>query len=205
MPASLGAKPNKVFPTPVGVFLGRYITGSGAGGIPHARGGVSLLTGLPGAGKSYSPRPWGCFCIIRRYTAGWSVFPTPVGVFPTLFIVQLGSHGIPHARGGVSVSRSSGFHLAGYSPRPWGCFHHCWYRPDAELVFPTPVGVFLNRTRLDAGALRYSPRPWGCFPLCRPGARARWVFPTPVGVFPFSFTDNVSSKRIPHARGGVSG
>ena len=72
----------RVFPTPVGVFLGRrqgYIFNLC---LPHARGGVSkMVNGFVAVGKS-SPRPWGCFSGDLALLAHEAVFPTPVGVFP---------------------------------------------------------------------------------------------------------------------------
>ena len=50
-----------------------------------------------------------------------------------------------------------------------------------------------------------SPRPWGCFPTAGAGDPRRPVFPTPVGVFLKSWASRLTSCRLPHARGGVSG
>ena len=50
-----------VFPTPVGVFLKEAIRALRSGSLPHARGGVSLLTAMRVALVMSSPRPWGCF------------------------------------------------------------------------------------------------------------------------------------------------
>ena len=70
-----------VFPTPVGVFLTRPPWIPRPGGLPHARGGVSLLhCQVESAGRS-SPRPWGCFRFTPPSSACSGVFPTPVGVF----------------------------------------------------------------------------------------------------------------------------
>ncbi len=92
----------KVFPTPVGVFL-RLLEGHGdQQRLPHTRGGVSVfLCAILGHFKS-SPHPWGCFysCSLFMFIA--IVFPTPVGVF----LIPLGSFrvifSLPHTRGGVS-------------------------------------------------------------------------------------------------------
>ena len=122
-----------VFPTPVGVFPWFLALFTGLSSLPHARGGVS-----PGARRWYgsagsSPRPWGCFTLVKHKLGAWAVFPTPVGVCPTAYTTQRQAEGLPHARGGVS------------SPRPWGCF--CYRDQDLEpaIVFPTPVGVFPRR------------------------------------------------------------
>ena len=52
-----------VFPTPVGVFLSQDTAMCLVLGLPHARGGVSVVSlGFSGGAKS-SPRPWGCFSL----------------------------------------------------------------------------------------------------------------------------------------------
>ncbi len=117
--------------------------------------------------------------------------------------ISPGLESLPHARGGVSNSRSIHLIHVRSSPRPWGCFHRVNIEKEEELVFPTPVGVFLRalsdvhvHLRLpharggvssQAGqvdmALVSSPRPWGCFfDSVTPWAQLE-VFPTPVGVF----------------------
>ncbi len=131
---------------------------------------------------------------------------------------------LPHARGGVSDLLKKELSEIRSSPRPWGCFLMEVVRLSIEVVFPTPVGVFLAMRKLppelcclpharggvspmDGGwQERYlsSPRPWGCFPdmlCCRslPG-----VFPTPVGVFPPINPRSICWLCLPHARGGVS-
>ena len=132
------------------------------------------------------------------------VFPTPVGVF----LVHVGEcsrqSSLPHARGGVSqileqelVSRRS-------SPRPWGCFYFRDQDLQQELVFPTPVGVFLRYNERLEGWVRLPHARGG---VSRPQAfssHSRQVFPTPVGVFPFPAVDTRHGVRLPHARGGVS-
>ena len=70
-----------VFPTPVGVFPLAYVSAQSARGLPHARGGVSLIKYRWSRKPSSSPRPWGCFCVYISRVRQHSVFPTPVGVF----------------------------------------------------------------------------------------------------------------------------
>ncbi len=90
---------------------------------------------------------------------------------------------LPHARGGVSIFPPKEVLQELSSPRPWGCFHVPERGRQAPGVFPTPVGVFLNRSRaapVSSGlpharggvsgrsgrvrvAFQSSPRPWGCF------------------------------------------
>ena len=93
-----------VFPTPVGVFLSGHQFFWRSRCLPHARGGVSVHIGHDLAQGLSSPRPWGCFYQENEKAAhrislpharggvsprgsenppSQSVFPTPVGVFPT--------------------------------------------------------------------------------------------------------------------------
>ena len=94
-----------VFPTPVGVFLCPARDYWTRWRLPHARGGVSLIRA--GADKAIvsSPRPWGCFSVASPRRTAISVFPTPVGVFPSPFPATARTWSLPHARGGVSASR----------------------------------------------------------------------------------------------------
>ena len=90
-----------------------------------------------------SPRPWGCFS--RSYTGiDWiEVFPTPVGVFLSGSAMRISRTGLPHARGGVSLTYQQGINRMLSSPRPWGCFLGSPIGSMCHIVFPTPVGVFL--------------------------------------------------------------
>ena len=172
-----------VFPTLVGVFLGpRHFT-IGCVGLPHARGGVSSISGPLPSGRKSSPRSWGCFLLPAGLLPSQRVFPTLVGVFLSLrSCVHLPTR-LPHARGGVSRPASRGMARWPSSPRSWGCFP----APAADRlpwkVFPTLVGVFpvarwiaalakslpharggvsLEVCALPARAWS-SPRSWGCF------------------------------------------
>ena len=93
---------DKVFPTPVGVFLLHSLTHGEQPSLPHARGGVSLSFQLFHRRRESSPRPWGCFSQSLRLFAHPPVFPTPVGVFPNGRTGTATCWGLPHARGGVS-------------------------------------------------------------------------------------------------------
>ena len=75
------APTSTVFPTPVGVFPDGDKLVINIRGLPHARGGVSVIVCAFIQDFPSSPRPWGCFrgCLDGRSTA--AVFPTPVGVF----------------------------------------------------------------------------------------------------------------------------
>ena len=76
-----GDVPERVFPTPVGVFLYRTIILHWHNGLPHARGGVSIRFHIQKCNFLSSPRPWGCFSLKRYSLEIAEVFPTPVGVF----------------------------------------------------------------------------------------------------------------------------
>ncbi len=93
-----------VFPTPVGVFPIPESESISRSCLPHARGGVSNMTRITISSAQSSPRPWGCFLghVIEDLVI--KVFPTPVGVFPVLRDIEAEIAGLPHARGGVSVS-----------------------------------------------------------------------------------------------------
>ncbi len=116
---------------------------------------------------------------------------------------NISSGGLPHARGGVSGSKTlTGFGTKS-SPRPWGCFFGDMADAAEDHVFPTPVGVFpagpsvhrhglcLPHARggvsLSCGEralpTESSPRPWGCFRDQPWWENGNPVFPTPVGVF----------------------
>ena len=158
------------------------------------------LAGTPGS----SPRSWGCFSATSAISLPSAVFPTLVGVFPTDARHPAASSGLPHARGGVSVTAARTGSGIASSPRSWGCFF-----PFAQLfppagVFPTLVGVFPGRSRRPSvwcglphargGVSQYyagcdsergsSPRSWGCFWSGGCFLTLSQVFPTLVGVFP---------------------
>ena len=192
-----------VFPTPVGVFLLHVALRTPAHSLPHARGGVSKVIMDEGALPESSPRPWGCFYRRKPQQTAYTVFPTPVGVFPMTTATTLRCSSLPHARGGVSDHQGSRGLNKRSSPRPWGCFYRRKPQQTAYTVFPTPVGVFLEImtappaslslpharggvspiSRKAFAAMRSSPRPWGCFYRSSSSMFCRSVFPTPVGVF----------------------
>ncbi len=152
------------------------------------------------------------------------VFPTPVGVFPGDSDTERGGFRLPHARGGVSIQGKEGAFRLRSSPRPWGCFQQALEQLVDRLVFPTPVGVFLDwpvdlipsdSLPHARGGVSYSrhfvepcpkssPRPWGCFQPQQDPFQELPVFPTPVGVFLQPRLSPVPSGSLPHARGGVS-
>ena len=155
----------------------------------------------------------------------WSlcVFPTCVGVFLGAVPEHPGNRSFPHVRGGVSTQDQMLSTSPRFSPRAWGCFPCAYllalpaeFSPRAwgcfwihllfckfHGVFPTCVGVFLEREQVrwtlasfphvrggvskrHFGASWYgvfSPRAWGCFSLLSGLKLKIWVFPTCVGVF----------------------
>ena len=172
-----------VFPTPVGVFPPSVLPDSAVSGLPHARGGVSAPVTISLAFSGSSPRPWGCFSVSWKERFRQQVFPTPVGVFLMRDTWGCASIGLPHARGGVSMTWIALPPQFRSSPRPWGCFCASAAGQQWPPVFPTPVGVFLHAP-LDFDS--------------------RAVFPTPVGVFLGSWLPRHALRSLPHARGGVS-
>ena len=137
-----GAGVVAVFPTPVGVFLRINDHRTIHAGLPHARGGVSIGGRCGRQFKKSSPRPWGCFRAKNDDFPCQDVFPTPVGVFLSVFALTKGRTSLPHARGGVSTSRYWVSDRYASSPRPWGCFQRRKLPFFPPSVFPTPVGVF---------------------------------------------------------------
>ncbi len=73
-----------VFPTCVGVFLMVLTADSLRPSLPHMRGGVSSVKPSPPRWSWSSPHAWGCFLNEEPGTFRIVVFPTCVGVFPTL-------------------------------------------------------------------------------------------------------------------------
>ena len=52
---------------------------------------------------------------------------------------------LPHMRGGVSANQRGALVSFASSPHAWGCFISSRRAAKGELVFPTCVGVFLER------------------------------------------------------------
>ena len=112
----------RVFPTPVGVFPHTMTYTQEQISLPHTRGGVSLADTYAERTGQSSPHPWGCFRRAQEADHRAHVFPTPVGVFLLLDDAVYYQQGLPHTRGGVSLShvKDSGGIVS--SPHPWGCF-----------------------------------------------------------------------------------
>ena len=193
-----------VFPTHVGVFLRCPACLPGLVRLPHARGGVSATRPSGGSADGSSPRTWGCFYSDAGAQAQAAVFPTHVGVFPTLDLTERLLWSLPHARGGVSVCARGERVFERSSPRTWGCFQGSTAAFLLSLVFPTHVGVFPFSQ--PAGAiLKGLPHARGGVSVVVLVKRsAKRVFPTHVGVFPIIPAVLPKELRLPHARGGVS-
>ncbi len=110
--------------------------------LPHACGGVSTAIIEVFSVPESSPRLWGCFLTKGIRLSSWVVFPTPVGVFPSLAALRGLCLGLPHACGGVSNALAKIPVRIESSPRLWGCFHITTNAKSLDVVFPTPVGVF---------------------------------------------------------------
>ena len=117
-----GALRRQVFPTCVGVFLRRTRAVDVDDSLPHVRGGVSMWDHDFAFCPWSSPRAWGCFYNWSPWLMARLVFPTCVGVFPTLSAGVYSDAGLPHVRGGVSQLAPVIKIDFGSSPRAWGCF-----------------------------------------------------------------------------------
>ena len=171
--------------------------------LPHARGGVSVISHSLITKHQSSPRTWGCFQDISFYGLGSGVFPTHVGVFPSLPHQTRLEKRLPHARGGVSCQEKFFARFTLSSPRTWGCFSPGADRNVIPGVFPTHVGVFLAFSQ-PTGQI-------GGLPHARGGVsdtyaeliKQKSVFPTHVGVFHARGGLVRFWHCLPHARGGA--
>ena len=192
------------FSTHVGVFPSRRARRPSPARLPHARGGVSHVQSLYCEPAPSSPRTWGCFLPLRLPPYAGRVFPTHVGVFPSVLQCLMREASLPHARGGVSGGAPTMKNYNESSPRTWGCFRFLSSIRRTEGVIPTHVGVFpqLFRNRAAAESLPHArggvSAPGSIWKSIRP------VFPTHVGVFPRLSAEALPPCCLPHARGGVS-
>ena len=215
---------NLIFPTPVGVFPFHSRLSGGFPDLPHTRGGVSKQS-IKGINFFISsPHPWGCFSLPAPCFEDLFIFPTPVGVFPKTQRDAERLSDLPHTRGGVSFFGRPDRKEKVSSPHPWGCFSRQARGLPPLIIFPTPVGVFLDvfdyvwswvylpHTRggvsdLSSGEevpVRSSPHPWGCFFFSSRRHSSTHIFPTPVGVFRYITGRFSTFIYLPHTRGGVS-
>ena len=148
-----------VFPTHVGVFLVELLGYPVQHCLPHACGGVSIVTIAHAVPVTSSPRMWGCFSRSTGTGASFLVFPTHVGVFLKCFIAESESGRLPHACGGVSLLFCISASRPKSSPRMWGCFQ--FVHPSWRLlpVFPTHVGAIFKPYNLPTPRLPCS-RPY---------------------------------------------
>ena len=112
----------EVFPTCVGVFLLIIVSPPPRYCLPHMRGGVSHRKRFFLLITRSSPHAWGCFHIHQQVKPFGEVFPTCVGVFPSVFLNSLTPACLPHMRGGVSSSHGANAGPFWSSPHAWGCF-----------------------------------------------------------------------------------
>ena len=117
---------------------------SSAVSFPHAGGDVSRVGFAAITSCSFSPRRWGCFQGHSQHRRRGEVFPTQVGMFPTLGTPLVDAQRFPHAGGDVSLPRSLITSSVWFSPRRWGCFPEGEAHATAPAVFPTQVGMFLK-------------------------------------------------------------
>ncbi len=112
--------------------------------------------------------------------------------------------GLPHARGGVSLSGTNTGDQTLSSPRSWGCFLTAARKEQEQQVFPTLVGVFLYAPTVRRGVIRLPHARGGVSQACRTAQYLQKVFPTLVGVFHLRLGHCLDGVGLPHARGGVS-
>ena len=124
-------RPTRSFPHAGGDVSTESSTGEDAWSFPHAGGDVSSSV-TPSA--STAP-----------------VFPTQVGMFPSLDSLDAVHQGFPHAGGDVSQTNPAFKSKYAFSPRRWGCFPKVQADPTGYLVFPTQVGMFPSRRRWSVG------------------------------------------------------
>ena len=150
-----------VFPMLVGVFLNVEDEIVFETGLPHARGGVSLLYCYKWLLPWSSPCSWGCFLAIGKNIILAIVFPMLVGVFLLSSYKGRPRKRLPHARGGVSIGAAGDLVVSVSSPCSWGCFSDHVHLLVEFTVFPMLVGVFL--------VVRLSSHTQCCLPHARGG------------------------------------
>ena len=111
-----------VFPTGVGMFPVSVAHAQGMVRLPHRRGDVSPKTGAPRLDVLSSPQAWGCFRSATAEEGATNVFPTGVGMFPSLCRDSEGRDCLPHRRGDVSAVETHPNGRVLSSPQAWGCF-----------------------------------------------------------------------------------
>ena len=172
--------------------------------FPHARGDGPQYTGRIAPAERFSPRPWGWSGGKQHDFCTRKVFPTPVGMVPTVTASVTGGVSFPHARGDGPCHHVPLVMTFAFSPRPWGWSPIQTVQAPRRAVFPTPVGMVpiaiaegvpwfgFPHARGDGPGKRdvscyfrtFSPRPWGWSGIRGGASMGGKVFPTPVGMVP---------------------
>ena len=216
------ARQDWVFPTHVGVILLPIHEEAGKKCIPHTCGGDPKNNRILLPLSQYSPHMWGWS--FKHWVTGevLPVFPTHVGVILRRAINFLAMFCIPHTCGGDPKQHCSRQWCKEYSPHMWG-----WSRMESVTrsvvsVFPTHVGVILNRIHFPiegtsiphtcggdpsphlevVNKARYSPHMWGWSCCWATSSHVHYVFPTHVGVILSCNTFCIFASGIPHTCGG---
>jgi len=136
----------KVFPTPVG--MNRIIPQHwGVGyGVPHTRGDEPSSEISSTIASPCSPHPWGWTARKLPKIAGWTVFPTPVGMNRRLWNPAQYRWCVPHTRGDEPPRWQTGCTSTKCSPHPWGWTVGMLNFQMMRQVFPTPVGMNRSTT-----------------------------------------------------------
>ncbi len=138
-----------VFPTHVGMFLVPSLLRMVNICFPHACGDVPRLANDLHIPVVFSPRMWGCSAGRAGTYARPRVFPTHVGMFRRRRDRKTADMRFPHACGDVPMRRCSVRHADVFSPRMWGCSAPTTPGRDRRSVFPTHVGMFRGKNRLN--------------------------------------------------------
>ena len=133
----------RVFSTPVEVFLAESWDDIEYTRFLHASGGVSFLYSFYTFLKKFSPRQWRCFQNITENLLKEVVFSTPVEVFLFTQKILPQTKRFLHASGGVSLFSHFLPRCLMFSPRQWRCFFTAILAGVSDIVFSTPVEVFL--------------------------------------------------------------
>ena len=127
-----------------------------------------------------------------------------VGVFPLLSVTPNHIRSLPHACGGVSVTRGMIMHQDKSSPCMWGCFPVPRYLTNIRHSLPHACGGVSPYNCRRPEHAESSPCMWGCFYNCCNKSHRFLVFPMHVGVFPTGLFFDLTVNGLPHACGGVS-
>ena len=111
-----------------------------ANGLPRESGSASLSAVQIADEKRASARQWGCFLLNTVMDINEHVFPTPVGVFPSIRHLGQVSHRLPLTSGGAPIAKPKAPVHGGFSPCPWGCFFDYPLIVARRDVFLDPAG-----------------------------------------------------------------